>query len=130
MAVVAAIALLTGCVQQQAMPASVARAISDIGFEFKVAQPPAGVLSDTEALAAMRQRGGQAMFQSRAVSIFGVLTCSGPDPDCDVGFGTRGSRPVWLLVFPERTGPDGAVGYAVFDLVTGPQGGWFSFDPR
>jgi hypothetical protein len=70
------------------------------------------------------------MFQSRVVSLFGVLSCPSDDQDCDVWFGTHGPRPVWLFVFPERTGRDSSVGYAVFDVVTGPDGGFSYYDPH
>ena len=55
------------------------------------------------------------MFRGRAIPIFGVIDCRGVPHCIDAG---RPPRTVWLLLYPDCTGPDdGDFGWAIFEAV-------------
>ncbi len=125
-------ALLAGCVPRSAtdLPAEFKQEMEANGWAFEVTPV---MTADTHAnVVAQLASINAPMFRTRAVPIFGLLSCTGEMQPCRPGpYGGEGdpSRPVWVVVYPDWIGDPGDVGYALVDVV-GIDAGYDLYDPR
>jgi hypothetical protein len=103
------------------------------GMTFTAVDPPPGVASAAEVVAALRGRTRWGPFLNLpGVPFFGTLRCTGAMEGCQPGpAGFMGpARSVWVVIYPDWTGQDGDVGWIVVDARTGLAGGAIGNDPH
>ena len=124
MVAASAVVVVAGCLAQPApdLPASFADRLRERGWAFEVAPvPTADVRTAVDVVSGLAgSTGWGPMVRTRAVPILGILRCTGAVEPCKPGpYANPGDkpRPVWVVVYPERVGPDGDVGWILLDAV-------------
>ena len=118
------IVVVAGCLPHPPpdMPASFLSQFGAVAT-FTVQPPPAGATGQ-DIVAALRAEAGSPMFRGRAVPVFGVIDCHGVQ-HCTIDPGNTAARPVWVVLYPDCTGPDdGDFGWALVDAERGLDNGY------
>ncbi len=117
------VVVVAGCLPQPTpdLPESFLSAFAGTGGRptFTAQSPPADATGE-DIVATLRAQNPESWFVGRAVPVFGVVDCRG-DPGCQPGPGGvvgGQARTVWVVLYPDCTGPDD-IGWVVVDAVKG-----------
>ncbi len=111
--------LVAGCLPHAStpdLPPSLLQAFGPTPPTLTILPPPDGT-SAQEVVSHLRPNMGEPMFDGRAVPYFVGVDCHG-NPQCSTAaLGAPGGREsVWVVLYPDCTGPDGDIGWVMVDV--------------
>lgn len=118
------VVLLAGCLPSatQSLPASFIDDVRQGGWTFEAASPGPDAMSAAGVVAQLRGRTLYGAFlESRAIPVYGVLSCGSEPAGCQPPRGAWGDKPgtVWLVLYPDSAIPGGDIGWAMVDGIDG-----------